>query len=168
MGGSRIRFYEDKKQSEKIVDINIRCSPSTSKNLIENKINSQKNILNDKKCDNLQSEWQNQNVNKKDKKFKDNYNIIPIMGEMPRDSLVYVNKSGKLNIINLKKFKNKMFAKDEFSNNRDLIENNNAEYKNWCSNRKKEISKLNSRKEITKEKCTVFLPFKDNIKYCGY
>merc|ERR1711874_591348 len=37
-----------------------------------------------------------------------------------------------------------------------------------CSNRKKEISKLNSRKEITKEKCTVFLPFKDNIEYCGY
>ena len=171
---SRFRFYEDKKRSEKIVDINIRCSPLTSKDLIENEINRQKNILNDKKCDNSQSTWQNlksSNVNtkeRKDKKFKENYNIIPIMKEIPRDSLVGVDEGEKLNIINMKKFKHKMFAKNEFSNNRDLIENNNAEYKNWCSNRKKEISKLNSRKEITKEKCTVFLPFKDNIEYCGY
>merc|ERR1711874_271947 len=104
MGGSRIRFYEDKKQSEKIVDINIRCSPLTPKNLIENKINSQKNILNDKKCDNSQCTWQNLNVikkEKKDRKFKENYNIIPIMKEIPRDSLINVKESEKLNINNL-------------------------------------------------------------------
>ena len=83
------------------------------------------------------------------------------MEEILRDSLINVKENEKLNINNLKNFKNKIFAKDEFSNNRDLNENNNTESKNWCSNKIKEILKLNSRKEIIKRKdthntCVVF------------
>merc|ERR1711874_244723 len=72
----------------------------------------------------------------------------------PLTSKRNVKENEKLNINNLKNVKNKIFAKDEFSNNRDLNENNNTESKNWYSNKIKEISKLNSRKEIIKRKHT--------------
>ena len=133
-------LYEEKPQNKKIVDTSTGFSPITSKELIENEIGSQRNILHDKICDNLPNVLQNlksskDNVKKsRDKKCKENYNIIPIRKEKISVSLIDVKENVKSNINNFKKLKNKILAKDEILNNRDLNENNNAESKNWYNN----------------------------------